>query len=60
MVYICEKCSFVFERTGEIFSCPDCGRPDIREASEQEDAEYRKTRPAFAGDAGLSKERGPR
>jgi uncharacterized Zn finger protein (UPF0148 family) len=45
MIYTCGNCHFMFERTGEILSCPDCGRPDIRQASEEEQAEYIKTRP---------------
>jgi predicted nucleic acid-binding Zn-ribbon protein len=44
MIYVCGNCRFVFERTGEICSCPDCGKPDIREASEEERGEYRKAR----------------
>jgi uncharacterized Zn finger protein (UPF0148 family) len=40
MVYVCESCRFVFERTGEIFLCPDCGKPDIREAFDEERDEY--------------------
>jgi PAS domain S-box-containing protein len=34
MVYVCESCRFVFERTGDAGVCPDCGKPYTREASE--------------------------
>ncbi|MDR1246964.1 MAG: hypothetical protein LBK57_08065 [Clostridiales Family XIII bacterium] len=44
MIYICENCHFVFERTGEILYCPDCGKLDIRETSEEEQAAYVETR----------------
>ena len=44
MVYVCENCRFTFERTGDTDACPDCGKPGIREASEEERAEYRKGR----------------
>ena len=44
MVYTCEKCRFTFERAGEIDACPDCGKPSIRAATEQETAEYRANR----------------
>ncbi|MDR2089802.1 MAG: hypothetical protein LBP73_10685 [Clostridiales Family XIII bacterium] len=47
MVYVCDSCRFVFERTGETDACPDCGKPDIREASEAERDEYRKGRADF-------------
>ncbi|MDR2295218.1 MAG: hypothetical protein LBD95_00315 [Clostridiales Family XIII bacterium] len=47
MVYVCESCRFVFERTGDTDDCPDCGRPDIREASEEERAAYRRSRAAL-------------
>jgi rRNA maturation endonuclease Nob1 len=56
MVYVCESCRFVFERTGDTDDCPDCGRPDIREASEEECAEYRKNR-AEIGKVGNGKAR---
>jgi predicted RNA-binding Zn-ribbon protein involved in translation (DUF1610 family) len=56
MVYVCESCRFVFERTGVADDCPDCGKPDIREASEEECAAYLESRAAVgrggAGKAG--------
>ena len=30
MIYACDKCGFVFTRTGEIETCPDCSKQDIR------------------------------
>lgn len=40
MIYTCNKCKFTFERIGEIDQCPDCGKKDIREASDSEKADY--------------------
>jgi uncharacterized Zn finger protein (UPF0148 family) len=61
MIYVCGSCGFVFERTGGICSCPGCGKPGIREASEDERDEYRKTRAAIgavgAADAKNRKDR---
>jgi micrococcal nuclease len=42
MISICESCRFVFERTGEISAGPDCGKPDIREASADVKSDYNK------------------
>jgi uncharacterized Zn finger protein (UPF0148 family) len=42
MIYACEKCGFIFSRTGGAESCPSCGRPEIREANERERAQYVK------------------
>ncbi|MDR2770676.1 MAG: hypothetical protein LBB57_01400 [Clostridiales Family XIII bacterium] len=44
MVYVCESCRFVFERTGAADDCPDCGKLNIREASREERDAYQKTR----------------
>ena len=43
-VYICGKCLFLFERTGEVQACPDCGRLNIRYASDEDASEYLKNR----------------
>ncbi len=43
-VYICSKCLFCFERTGEVETCPDCGAASVRFATDEESAEYRKNR----------------
>jgi DNA-directed RNA polymerase subunit RPC12/RpoP len=40
MIYVCGVCRFVFERIGEAEACPDCGKPNIREASRDEKNEY--------------------
>jgi uncharacterized Zn finger protein (UPF0148 family) len=42
MIYACEHCRFVFERVGPVESCPDCGKPVVREATAEEKAEYHK------------------
>ena len=40
MVYVCEKCKFVFERQGEVTNCPGCGSSHIRPADEEERRRY--------------------
>lgn len=40
MIYVCEICKFLFERISEPEQCPDCGKYAIREATEEEKAEY--------------------
>ena len=34
MIYVCDKCRFVFERIGKVDICPNCGKDAIREADE--------------------------
>ncbi|MDR1321474.1 MAG: SseB family protein [Gracilibacteraceae bacterium] len=46
MIYTCDKCRFIFERTGQVDSCPDCGKPSIREATPNEREEFRKKKAA--------------
>jgi len=50
MIYICDKCNFIFERTGLVDACPDCGKPAVREADEQEQKEYVKIRSEIHSD----------
>jgi len=40
MIYVCEKCRFIFERVGNIDQCPDCGNINIRQANEEETKKY--------------------
>lgn len=42
MIYTCSSCRFTFSRVGEVESCPDCGKPFIREATDKEKDEYKK------------------
>ncbi|MDR1321480.1 MAG: hypothetical protein LBK56_08675 [Gracilibacteraceae bacterium] len=44
MIYTCDKCRFIFERTGQVDSCPNCGKPSIREATPDEREEFKKNR----------------
>ena len=44
MIYCCDHCNFIFNRAGEVDACPDCGKPSIREATEEEKAEYQNNR----------------
>ncbi len=43
-VYICSKCLFMFERTGSVENCPDCGAMNVRFSTEAEKAEYMRIR----------------
>lgn len=40
MIYACDACRFLFERTNEPERCPDCGKFNIRPAVEEEIKEY--------------------
>jgi len=42
LIYFCEKCLFIFKRTGPVETCPDCGSPNVRDANVDEKAEYEK------------------
>jgi len=41
-VYICTQCKFCFERKSVVENCPDCGRTQIRHATKDENAEYKR------------------
>ena len=45
MIYVCDTCRFIFKRVGEPEQCPDCGKYNIREANEEEIAEFLNRRP---------------
>ena len=44
MIYACDACRFLFERTAEPERRPDCGKFNIRPAVEGEIEEYRNRR----------------
>jgi len=44
IIYKCDACQFLFERTGKIEDCPDCGRDGVRVATNDEQSEYMKIR----------------
>ena len=44
MIYACDACRFLFERTAEPKRCPDCGKFNVRPAAEDEITEYRNRR----------------
>ena len=44
IIYKCDACQFLFERTGKIEDCPDCGRDGVRVATNEEQSEYMKIR----------------
>lgn len=45
MVYACDECRFLFEKSYDDGRCPDCGKFAVRAATEEETREYenRKT-----------------
>jgi len=47
MIYTCYKCLFTFHRTGKVDACPDCGKPNLREATDEEKNEYRKNQSEY-------------
>lgn len=44
MIYACDACRFLFERTGKTERCPDCGKFNIRPANNDEITEYKNRR----------------
>ncbi len=50
-VYICSKCQFAFERTGNVETCPDCGAMSVRYATEAEKSEYMRIREEMRGES---------
>ena len=36
MVYYCENCGFLFQRTEEVWECPRCERTRLRPATAEE------------------------
>ena len=40
-VYTCGKCHFIFERSGPVDTCPNCGKAYVLEATAEEIAQYR-------------------
>ena len=41
-IYHCKNCGFTFKRQGEMDTCPDCGKKDVREALPVEVEEFKK------------------
>ena len=39
-VYHCKNCHFTFKQEGEAENCPDCGKPEVRLATEEEVEEF--------------------
>ena len=50
MIFVCDKCRFIFSRTVEPEQCPDCGKYAVREANEAERREYEEHLKEFQGD----------
>lgn len=45
LIYYCERCRYLFEdRDGRDTQCPDCGKPGVRPATEEEQKEYARDR----------------
>ena len=47
MIYTCNSCLFTFRRAGKVETCPDCGKPAVREATKKEITEYRKNQDEY-------------
>jgi len=47
MIYTCNACHFTFYRVGEVESCPDCGKPALREATGEEQAVFKENQAHF-------------
>ena len=47
MMCCCEKCKFVFESVRLMERCPDCGHGPVREATDEEIAEYTANRQVY-------------
>lgn len=41
MIYACDACRYIFETEEKITQCPDCGKFEIRAATEDEISEYK-------------------
>ena len=44
MIYICNSFHFALERVGSADTCPDCGKPIVREATDDEKDECHNNR----------------
>ena len=42
MIYACDACRYIFEAKEAITQCPDCGKYEVRPATENEVSEYKK------------------
>ena len=40
MIYACDHCHFLFFRTSPVQQCPDCGKENIRPATQEEIQEF--------------------
>ncbi|MEY8318949.1 hypothetical protein AALB19_16795 [Oscillospiraceae bacterium 50-58] len=40
MIFVCDKCHFLFSRASQPEQCPDCGKYAVRPANEAERREY--------------------
>lgn len=40
MIFICNNCGFLFERTIEPDQCPDCGKENIETAKTEDQIKY--------------------
>ena len=40
MIFVCDRCHYLFSRTAEPEQCPDCGKYAVRMADEEERREY--------------------
>ena len=48
MIYTCGECLYTFMEREECEQCPDCGKKNVRQATEKEELEYYRNRAEFA------------
>lgn len=47
MIYTCDACLYTFIEQDECDQCPDCGKKNVRQATEKEELEYYRNRAEF-------------
>lgn len=41
-IFVCDHCKYVFESEEDVSQCPDCGKYEVRAATQSEIEEYEK------------------
>ena len=47
MIYTCDACLYTFTEQDGCAQCPDCGKKNVRQATEKEELEYYRNRAEF-------------
>lgn len=51
MIYACDHCLYLFETEEEPDRCPDCGKTNIRPATELEEQEFHRYQAEFQAES---------